>query len=80
MDDTLFFSPKQEFIDQAMDHLQEQGMDLGKENDVPGYLGVRIETRGDKIKLTQKGLAKRIIEALGANNLKTASTNGVIYH
>jgi hypothetical protein len=74
VDDTLFFSPKQEYIDEAMDKLRQQGMDLEKENDVAGYLGVHIETRGDEIKLTQKGLARRIIEATGAHLLKNANT------
>jgi hypothetical protein len=74
VDDTLFFSPKQEYIEEAMDKLRLQGMDLEKENDVAGYLGVHIETRGDEVKLTQKGLARRIIEATGAHLLKNANT------
>ena len=73
VDDTLWFSPKQEYIDEAMQKLREQGMDLEKEDDVAGFLGVHMEQRGDSIKLTQRGLTRRIIEALGVDNV-TANT------
>jgi len=52
VDDTLFFSPRQEYINEAMDKLRTTGMVLEKEDDVAGYLGVHMETRGDEIKLT----------------------------
>jgi len=74
VDDTLFFSPRQEYINEAMDRLRSTGMALEKEDDVAGYLGVHMETRGDEIKLTQKGLTRRIIEALGVLNGKTVNT------
>ena len=74
MDDTLWFSPRQEYIDEALDKLRDVGMDLEKENDVAGFLGAHMEKQGDAIKLTQKGLTKRIIEALGVADGKTANT------
>ena len=72
VDDTLWFSPKQEYIDEAMNKLRDVGMDLEKEDDVAGFLGVHMERQGDNIKLTQKGLTRRIIEALGVD--KTGKT------
>jgi len=58
VDDTLWFSPRQEYIDEAMEKLHAVGMDLEKEDDVAGFLGVHMEKHGDTIKLTQKGLTR----------------------
>ena len=74
VDDTLWFSPKQEYIDEAMQKLRDAGMDLEKEDDVAGFLGVHMEQEGDHINLTQKGLIKRIIEALGCEDGRTYNT------
>ena len=75
VDDTLWFSPRQEYIDEAMNQLREVGMDLEKEDDVAGFLGVHLERQGTSIKLTQKGLIKRVIEALGVDrDNRTATT------
>ena len=67
VDDTLFFSPKQSHIDEAIDKLKKDEMDLEIEDSVAGFLGVHIERNDDDqtIKLTQSGLAKRVIDALG---------------
>jgi hypothetical protein len=67
VDDTLFFAPRQEYIDKAIAKLREQQMELEIEESVAGFLGVHIE-RNDTdstIKLTQVGLAQRIVDALG---------------
>jgi len=71
VDDTLFFSPKQEYIDEIISKLQnEQNLALEVEDTVAGFLGVHIERRDDgSIKLTQKGLIKRIIEAINISHL-----------
>ena len=74
VDDTLWFSPEQRYIDEAMERLRGVGMDLEKEDDVAGFLGVHMERDGDNIKLTQKGLTKRIIEALGVENASVVHT------
>jgi hypothetical protein len=60
VDDTLFYSPRQEYIDEVIQQLQEQGMDLEVKGSVAGFLGVHIERneQDDSIKLTQRGLAK----------------------
>lgn len=46
-------------------------MDLEVEEEVAGFLGVHIERNpvDNTINLTQKGLIKRIVEALGVSNL-----------
>ena len=65
VDDTLFFAPKPEYIDEAIEKLRATGMVLEREDSVAGFLGVHVdrdETNGH-IKLTQKGLIKRIIQA-----------------
>ena len=60
VDDTLFFSPKAEYIEEAIKGLEAQGLELEAEDDVAGFLGVHIDrTRQDgTIHLTQSGLAK----------------------
>lgn len=71
VDDTLFFSPKEGFIDEAINRLRERGMDLEVEGEVAGFLGVHIERNAEDgtIVLTQSGLAKRIVEALDIEDL-----------
>jgi hypothetical protein len=76
VDDTLFYSPKQEYIDDVVKKLQDEGMDLETEEDVAGFLGVHIE-RNDAngtVKLTQKGLIKRVIETLEIDHLHGKET------
>jgi hypothetical protein len=71
IDDTLFFSPKQEYIDQVIDKLHhEQEMDLEVEQDVAGFLGVHLDHDPSTgcIKLTQTGLIKHIIDTLGVGD------------
>ena len=67
VDDTLIYSPKREWIDEFLGKLQnQQNVTLEIEDSVAGFLGVHIE-RNDSdgtITLTQKGLIKRIVEAL----------------
>jgi len=60
VDDTLFYSPKKEYIDDAIRKLRDAGMDLEEEDDVAGFLGVHIEKNevDGSMKLTQTGLMK----------------------
>lgn len=70
VDDTLLFSPKQEYIDEVLEQLKENEMDLEIESDVAGFLGVNIDYRADgTIEMTQKGLIKRIVKALDVEHL-----------
>jgi hypothetical protein len=70
VDDTLLWSPKIVWIDAAISKLQNSGMTLEIEDSVAGFLGVHIERdqSAGSIKLTQVGLIKRIIAALGVEN------------
>jgi hypothetical protein len=63
VDDTLFYSPKMEYIDEVIEKLRQQEMDLEVEGEVSGFLGVHIERNvvSGTISLTQKGLIKRIV-------------------
>jgi hypothetical protein len=58
-----------------VDGLHKRNMELQKEEDIAGFLGVHIDCRPDGwIKLTQKGLTKRIIEALHVENMPVKRT------
>ena len=74
VDDCIMFAEEQADIDEAIERLRERKMTLEKESDVAGFLGVHIEHTKDRIVLTQKGLTKRIIEALGVGDLPEVST------
>ena len=57
VDNTLFYSPQNEWIDKATQQIKQQELELEIEDRVAGFLGVHIQ-RDDKectIKLTQKG-------------------------
>jgi hypothetical protein len=65
VDDTLFFSPKQEYTDEILLKLKAKGLDLIIEEDVAGFLGVHVGNNPNgSIELTQIGLIDRIIGAL----------------
>jgi hypothetical protein len=66
VDDTLFFSPRDDFIDEVIGQLSKCELDLEVEDSVAGFLGVHIDRNTDdgSVKLTQSGLAKRIVDAL----------------
>jgi hypothetical protein len=76
VDDTLFYSAKAEFIDDVIERLRAVEMDLEVEGEVAGCLGVHIQrnTAESVITLTQTGLIKRIIEAVGVTHLPAKST------
>jgi hypothetical protein len=75
VDDTLFFARNPEDVDAAIKGIRDLGMELQKEEDVAGFLGVHIDRRDDgSIKLTQKGLIKGIIDAVNINHLPNKRT------
>ena len=58
VDDTILFSPKGEYIDEVIEKLRDGGVTLEEEDDIAGFLGVKI-TRDDSkgtITLTQEHL------------------------
>jgi hypothetical protein len=73
--DTLFFSPRQEYIDEMIINLEEAGLKLEAEDDVAGFLGVLIERRYDgTLLMTQPGLTQRIVKALKIGKLTPKRT------
>jgi hypothetical protein len=75
VDDTMFFSPRQEYIDEMIVKLEELGLSLEAEDDFAGFLGVLIERRGDgTILMTQPGLTERIVKALKIDHLPPKRT------
>jgi hypothetical protein len=76
VDDTSLWSPKSKWIDKAISELQNTGMSLEIENSVAGFLGVHIEHDqiDGSIELTQVGLIKRIVAALGIENASMVHT------
>jgi hypothetical protein len=67
VDDLLFLSPKEEYIYEFGECLHAEDVELEEEGDAAGFLGVQLhcdETTGH-IHITQEGLIKWIIEALG---------------
>ena len=60
--DTLFFSPHEEFIQGAINKLQQNDMELEVEDIVAGFLGVHMERNDEEgtIELTQLGLDKHL--------------------
>ena len=70
VDDTLFFSPDEIFINEVIDKLSKTDLKLEVEESVAGFLGVHIDrSESGQIKPTQEGLTKRIIEALNITDL-----------
>jgi hypothetical protein len=75
VDDTLFFSPRQEYIDEMIVKLEASFLSLEAEDDAAGFLGVLIERRGEgTILMTQTGLTQWIVKFLNIDHLPTKET------
>jgi hypothetical protein len=72
VDDTLFVSPNQEYIDDILLKLKAKGLYLNIKEDVAGFLGVHVgKNPNGSIELTQVGLTDRIIGDLGLEQDKS---------
>jgi hypothetical protein len=72
VDETLFFSPKQEYIDELLLKLEAKCLDPNIEEDVAGFLRVHVgKNLNGSIELTQVGLTDRIIGVLGLEQDKS---------
>jgi hypothetical protein len=62
VDDTLFYSPKEEYIQAIIEQLKQEEMDLEVEGEVAGFLGVHIQrdNTNNTTTLTQQGLINRL--------------------
>lgn len=69
VDDILFFSKDDSEIETVIKNLQNRDVQIRREGSAEGFLGVAVERIQNgpiqQIKMTQSGLAKRIVEALG---------------
>ena len=66
VDDILFWSTDEAYINKLGAKLREQGLLLEQEDDAAGFLGVTMtKTEGGHLELKQTGLIDRIVEALG---------------
>ena len=76
VDDILFFAVNDSDINDLIAKLQKEDIQIRREGTAEGFLGVSVERYMEngqqKIKLTQEGLTKRVVEALGlCNNYST---------
>jgi len=66
VDDILFWSTDEAYINQLGARLRKEGLLLEEEGDAAGYLGVEMtKTEEGLIEMKQTGLIDRILEALG---------------
>jgi hypothetical protein len=67
VDDLLFWNSKEEYIYKFGERLRSKEVELEEEDDAAGFLGVQLhpDETTCHIHMTQEGLTKRIIEALG---------------
>ena len=76
VDDILIFARSNEIINKMIKDLRSEGAQLEKEEDVAGFLGVKID-RNDElgtITMTQTGLIDRIITAMGLDDANCKET------
>jgi hypothetical protein len=75
VDDCLFFGPDQNKIEAFIQELQDDGMQLTKEEDAFHFLGVEVVTHDDgRIELLQKGLTAKVLKTLGMENCNPKRT------
>jgi hypothetical protein len=69
VDDILFWSTDQAYINELGSKLRKEGLLLEQEDDAAGFLGVKM-TKTDEgfIEMKQTGLIDRVIEALGLDS------------
>jgi hypothetical protein len=68
VDNLLIYSKTTAAFDAFLQNMQNKDIALRREGTAEGYLGVDISTKGSTITLTQTGLTKRIITALGLDD------------
>jgi hypothetical protein len=73
VDDILIYCKDEAEIDDFINRMRSEDVALHKEGTADGYLGVDIHREGTKITLTQSGLTKRIIKALGLDSKYSTS-------
>ena len=76
VDDCLLYAKQSEDIQDVIRRMRELNLQLDEESSVEGFLGVDIvrDQEAGTITLTQTGLTKRIVSALGCDDLPAVST------
>ena len=69
----LVYSKTTAAFDAFSQNMQNEDIALRREGTAEGYLGIDISTKGSTITLTQTGLTKRIITALGLDDKYSCS-------
>ena len=64
----LVYGRTEKDITNVIDKLKDDGVNLRQEGTAEGYLGLQVDRVGNKTILSQPGLIKRIIEALGLSS------------
>ena len=79
-DDQVWLSPDNDLIETYVAKLQNLGYDLTLEEDgdIFGFLGINFERIGNKIKLTQAGLAKKVINYLNMSKATPRDTPAAV--
>ena len=75
-DDQIWLSPDNKLIETYVQKLKDLNYDLTLEEDgdIFGFLGIEFERIGTKIKLTQSGLAKKVINYMGMSKATPKDT------
>ena len=69
VDDILFWSTDEKYINELGNQLRKQGLLLEQEDDAAGYLGVTMDKSEDGLlEMKQTGLIGRILEAMGLDS------------
>ena len=74
IDDLLIYAQDDATIVEFIKRMQKADVKLRKEGTAEGFLGVDIMREGNKTILTQSGLAKRVVDALGLCSKYTTAT------
>lgn len=76
VDDCLLYAKEDKYIEDLLVKLRERKVQINREGSAEGFLGVDVSySDTDSITLTQEGLAKRIIAALGLDGSYSRSTD-----
>eukprot|EP00956_Cyclotella_meneghiniana_P011824 scaffold16629_cov44-Cyclotella_meneghiniana.AAC.1 len=75
VDDCLLYAKEDKHIEDLLAQLRERKVQINREGSAEGFLGVDVSySSTDSISLTQEGLTKRIITALGLDSSYSRST------
>ena len=72
-DDYILAGPDQEDIEQVIRYLRKANLEVTYEGNIEDFLGVNIERKEGKIKLSQPHLIEQVIKDLGLNHDKVLS-------